>query len=366
MAAVGLPRRSSAGKGSAKGKARVAADGSLKQYSVTHNEFLPCRTLLMYPNRDDKTLTKSPADGLPLYEDMNGVDMLNSHGILRRRDGKSVEELGKCAVGISEHAACLLQFLQVIRGQVASTNPCPILNPALLPRLVTKLSDYEHSLEILDLSRELPRSADDITSAVRNWLTLGKELAKPAYAAFFQELHKIVPYLTLGSYRCKLASAMGMHPDVVLANMSKEGEQPLAQLNAWQLQPTNFELMVAFFAASISARINGFAAAPAAAVVTPAAQNALAAMLEASDDETVAPAAPAAAAAKPAAKRSATPKAAAPAAAAPAAPAAAAATAGSRQKRKRCEWCEEIFDHLIAHSDGGRYCDECTAASYGY
>ena len=79
-------------------------------------------------------------------------DILSVHAYMKEQSQKSVEELHKCAVGLSENAACILALLASLREQASS--PIPVLNRILLKRLSTKLTTYEVRLHVLDLSRE--------------------------------------------------------------------------------------------------------------------------------------------------------------------------------------------------------------------
>ena len=114
--------------------------------------------------QDEKTLTKPPLEGSKKFEDMNGLDLLCVHINMKDVSQKSVEEVHKCAVGLSESAACILALLANLRDQAAS--PIPVLNPVLLNRLTAKLTTYEIRLHVLDLSRDVPRGAEEIKSGV--------------------------------------------------------------------------------------------------------------------------------------------------------------------------------------------------------
>lgn len=338
---------------SGKGVRRNASEGD-KQYSVTHNEFLPCRCLLMYPNKNEKNITKAPVEQSPLYEHMTGVDMLLAHKKLAENGSKAIEELHKVAVGISENAACLLGLLETLRAQATAT--VPLLNPALLPRLVSKISTYEAALSILDLSRDVPRSAEDIKDAVHQWFALGRELEKPHYQAFFASAQQVVPYLHVGIYRVRILSAIATNPKVMhiadyektvqlhhewlsfirnrhharqvaFAAMTKHA-LPQKELTDWTSDPANNGRMEAMFVKLFQDRVDALMgkAIPEGTKAS-SSNDALAGLLAEHSDEEV----------QPPPKKS------------------------KKVSRKKCPWCGQMAELVFLEAYNDSYCTACAA-----
>jgi hypothetical protein len=175
----------------------------------------------MYPKKDTQDLTKPAVEGGPAFEKMSGLDILKAHGTLSKNGSKCVEELNKIAVGVSENAATLLALLTYFRSEVTAT--IPVLNVKLVTRVVRKLECYEHPLHVLDLSRDVPRSGDDVRDAVRAWIELGGELGKPQYATFFAKIQAATPYFKVGTYRVLILTGLANHPDTALENLAPRG-----------------------------------------------------------------------------------------------------------------------------------------------
>ena len=70
----------------------------------------------------------------------------------------------------------------------------------------------ENALHVLDLTRDAPRSADDVRHSVTAWVQLGGELGKPHYATVFVKLQAATPYLSVGTHRVLILSALAHHP----------------------------------------------------------------------------------------------------------------------------------------------------------
>lgn len=327
-------------KGKGKGKASTKnADGTVKKYSVSHSEFAPTRCMLMYPNKDTKLLTKPAAEGYPAFEDMAGLQLLQIHGAGKASNQKSVEELNKCAIALSESAACLLELLAFLKTQQLVA--VPVLNPVLLPRLIGKFEQVEHSLQMLDLSRDVPRDAAGIKSAVAAFFQFGAQLNAPHYAAFFAAVTKAVPYLCIGAYRVNILTAMAMNPSETHKCLTPSEDFPQVELAAWAAQPSSMILMGEFFAAAVSQRVGVLEGLPqqqAPAALAPA--NAMAGLLAPDSDEDV------------------------PAAAAPVLPVAAPAASSASFKRKRgaCEWCQELTEVVLETTYEQYFCCDCTEA----
>ena len=263
-------------KGKGKGKGEK---GDERKTAISHSEFLPFRLVTMYPGTESKAMSKSGNDVFPIFEKMTGRDYVQLH-----KQKRCLEELNKIAFGCSESAACILALLAMLREQL--TVQISILNPALVSKFVTKLSKYEKSLNVLDLSQDVPRGIDDVDTAVGDWLDLGTELAKPQFQALLSILMGNLPALMVGSYRCIALAGIACDPKETMAAVSHTDEAPQEFL-AWK-QSMDIAGMKAFFAKAVNVRVNGLVpnAAPAETQTPTDQQAALASLLADSDEET--------------------------------------------------------------------------------
>ena len=117
-------------------------------------------------------------------------------------------------------------------------------------RVARKVGHYETALHVLDLSRDVPRSADDIRDAVTAWMELGGELGKPHYATFFAKLQAGTPYLSVGTYRVLILSALAQHPAVAVDNLTAS----MPDTGAWKAEPDNVDAMHEFYTRAVQTR----------------------------------------------------------------------------------------------------------------
>ena len=100
---------------------------------MTRNEYIPVGCLSMHPCRETCTSNTFLADGFLPFEDMTGHEMIAMHWAMSRKGGKkAVEGLQKMTIGISEHAASFLAFLQTLQcgarpGRWQRTPACRLL-----------------------------------------------------------------------------------------------------------------------------------------------------------------------------------------------------------------------------------------------
>ena len=230
-------------------------------------------------------MTKAAHPSLPKFEMSRPVDLLEAHKVLVREGGKAVEELHKSAIGISENASTLLAWLAALRLQ--KTAAVPILNPAVVQKLVGKLEKYEVAMTCLDLSKDVPRTNKDLQEAIRLWLELGRELSKPGYSALLLAMQQQLPYQLGGVYRSMVVAGLASNPGAACASLSPAGEPPEAERAAWASAPTSAACMEAFFSAAVISRVRSLqsqgAPAPPAAP-QPEVDGALRALLEVDSD----------------------------------------------------------------------------------
>ena len=270
MAAVGgrnLLARPQAYKGKGWGKGKTTDPSKL--YAVTNMEYMSVAKVGMYPDKDMKKATKPIYEGGPLLEDATGPDLLRGHKAAVIKGSKSVEEIHRAAIGVSENASSLLALLNCLQEQERA--PVPILNLAVCTALKTMLEQFQTALSILDISVDVPRSENDINDALNDWLSLGDQLNQAHFGAILASFSKVLPYLSNGVYRCRIlqgiASSAALSHECVTKHETRGG--PAWQ--AWATSPGDDTAMWAWFADCFRARwhelTHGFL--PAAAEANP-------------------------------------------------------------------------------------------------
>ena len=252
------------GKGWGKGR-----QDPTKIYAVSNMEYIPNSKSMMYPNHESKTVTKPIFEGGPLLEDAVGADILRAHKAAVAKGSKSVEEIHRVAIGVSENASSLLAMLSCLEEQERA--PVPILNVAVCTALKTLLEEFRTELNILDMSVDVPRNDNDITDAINAWLTLGDNLAQPHFAAILAGCSKVLPYVANGIFRCRIVQGIAGSAALVHECVTKHETRAGSAWQAWAAAPADDAAMGEYFADCFRVRWHEltYGAVPAAAEATP-------------------------------------------------------------------------------------------------
>ncbi|CAJ1335660.1 unnamed protein product [Effrenium voratum] len=256
-------------------------------YAVPHGAYPPYRFATMYPSKDGKAFSKPLREGGVTLETSGGSDLARQHmDDMRTAKKASLEELNKVAHGLSEASAAILVAMAFLEEDTKAETP--LYNPALTLALLNKLQKHKQALQVLDLSREVPRSAADLETAVQGYLSMGAEMAKEKYTPLLKALTKGSVYTGALAHRLKVAAgvteqAHALHQafptPVVTAHESLFQE--------WRNKQTAAEalpLLQRLFTHEVLARVGCLTGAPTPAATTSASAG-LTGVLEESDEE---------------------------------------------------------------------------------